>query len=302
MSILSSMRARYVWFCRVGSPGPRTESDSRENVEPDTGHSSGLNFRSEPAPITRNSALDASIRYGVPHGSTISSSRSCSATARACGVAPMSRLPFAASRYWSWKAIASIRSRFTRPRAMSASLRRSAACAAEAKSIARKRSRFMDGEDTAATLPRESNGRSTGPGSGALVRLSRRPAGIRGLHVVREDALSGMRDAVGRHLALRCVPRGEARNRPREIARRRLDRGDAGLAPHTLSQREDHGLVRRAARGTPLIRAPLSTTAVLDEAADAVRLTAAPWGGLLIITALPYRFAQAIFADRLLAL
>jgi hypothetical protein len=51
-----------------------------------------------------------------------------------------------------------------------------------------------------------------------------------------------------------------------------------------------------------LIRAPLSTTAVLDEAADAVRLTAAPWGGLLIITALPYRFAQAIFADRLLEL
>jgi hypothetical protein len=51
-----------------------------------------------------------------------------------------------------------------------------------------------------------------------------------------------------------------------------------------------------------LIRAPLSTTAVLDEAADAVRLTAAPWGGLLIITSLPYRFAQAIFADRLLEL
>ena len=51
-----------------------------------------------------------------------------------------------------------------------------------------------------------------------------------------------------------------------------------------------------------MIRAPLSTTAVLDEAADAVRLTAAPWGGLLIITALPYRFAQAIFADRLLEL
>ena len=51
-----------------------------------------------------------------------------------------------------------------------------------------------------------------------------------------------------------------------------------------------------------MIRAPLSTTAVLDEAADAVRLTAAPWGGLLILTALPYRFAQAIFADRLLEL
>ena len=51
-----------------------------------------------------------------------------------------------------------------------------------------------------------------------------------------------------------------------------------------------------------MIRAPLSTTAVLDEAADAVRITAAPWGGLLIITTLPYRFAQAVFADRLLDL
>jgi hypothetical protein len=50
-----------------------------------------------------------------------------------------------------------------------------------------------------------------------------------------------------------------------------------------------------------LIRTPLSTTSVLDEAADAVRLTAAPWAGLLVSTAIPYRFAQAIFADRLIA-
>src|SRR5947199_113012 len=104
-----------------------TESDSSENVEPGTAHSSGLNLRSEPAPTS-----------------------------------------------------------------------------------ARKRSRIMDREDTAATLSRESNGRSNGSGSSALVRLSRRAAGILGLHVVRENALSGMRDAVGRHLALRRVPRGEA--------------------------------------------------------------------------------------------
>ena len=48
-----------------------------------------------------------------------------------------------------------------------------------------------------------------------------------------------------------------------------------------------------------MIRAPLSTTAVLDEAADSVRLAAAPWAGVLIVTAIPYRFAQAIFVDRL---
>ena len=50
-----------------------------------------------------------------------------------------------------------------------------------------------------------------------------------------------------------------------------------------------------------MIRAPLSTTSVLDEAADSVRL-AAPWTGVLILTSLPYRFAQAIFVDRLLDL
>jgi hypothetical protein len=50
-----------------------------------------------------------------------------------------------------------------------------------------------------------------------------------------------------------------------------------------------------------LIRTPFSTTSVLDEAADAVRLTAAPWAGLLVATAIPYRFAQAIFADRLIS-
>jgi hypothetical protein len=51
-----------------------------------------------------------------------------------------------------------------------------------------------------------------------------------------------------------------------------------------------------------LIRAPLSTTSVLDESADSVRVAAAPWAGVLILTALPYRFAQAFFVDRLLQL
>ena len=49
-----------------------------------------------------------------------------------------------------------------------------------------------------------------------------------------------------------------------------------------------------------MIRAPLSTTSVLDEATDVVSLTAAPWAGFLIATALPYRFLQALFLDQLI--
>ena len=46
-----------------------------------------------------------------------------------------------------------------------------------------------------------------------------------------------------------------------------------------------------------MIRAPLSTTSVLDEAADVARLTASPWAALLILTEIPYRFLQAVFVD-----
>jgi hypothetical protein len=49
-----------------------------------------------------------------------------------------------------------------------------------------------------------------------------------------------------------------------------------------------------------LIHAPLSTTSVLDEAADVVAVTAAPWAGLLLATSLPYRFLQALFLDQLI--
>jgi hypothetical protein len=49
-----------------------------------------------------------------------------------------------------------------------------------------------------------------------------------------------------------------------------------------------------------LIHTPLSTTSVLDEAADAVSMTAAPWAGVLMATALPYRFLQALFLDQLI--
>lgn len=48
-----------------------------------------------------------------------------------------------------------------------------------------------------------------------------------------------------------------------------------------------------------MIHTPLSTTSVLDEAADAVSMTAAPWAGVLMVTALPYRFLQALFLDQL---
>ena len=51
-----------------------------------------------------------------------------------------------------------------------------------------------------------------------------------------------------------------------------------------------------------MIRAPLSTSSVLDEAADTVRKVASPWAALSIVTALPYRFAQAVFTDRLIQL
>ncbi len=51
-----------------------------------------------------------------------------------------------------------------------------------------------------------------------------------------------------------------------------------------------------------MIRAPLTTTSVLDESASIVRATASPWVGLLLVTSLPYRFMQAVFADRLLEL
>ena len=48
-----------------------------------------------------------------------------------------------------------------------------------------------------------------------------------------------------------------------------------------------------------MIRAPLSITGVLDEAAEVVKLTA-PWTALLALTALPYRFLQAVFLDQLI--
>jgi len=49
-----------------------------------------------------------------------------------------------------------------------------------------------------------------------------------------------------------------------------------------------------------LIRAPLSTTSVLDEMSDAVALSAAPWAAVLVLTSLPYRFLQVLFLEQLI--
>ncbi|HWW60893.1 MAG TPA: hypothetical protein VN181_05940, partial [Thermoanaerobaculia bacterium] len=57
----------------------------------------------------------------------------------------------------------------------------------------------------------------------------------------------------------------------------------------------------RADREHVLIRAPLSTTSVLDESSDVVRLVAAPWAGVLLATSIPYRFMQVLFFEQLLA-
>ncbi len=47
-----------------------------------------------------------------------------------------------------------------------------------------------------------------------------------------------------------------------------------------------------------MIRAPLSTTSVLDETSEAVARVAAPWAGVLIATSIPYRFLQVLFIER----
>ena len=51
-----------------------------------------------------------------------------------------------------------------------------------------------------------------------------------------------------------------------------------------------------------MIRAPLSTTSVLDESAAVVRVTISPWAALLLATSIPYRFMQIVFIDRLFEL
>lgn len=49
-----------------------------------------------------------------------------------------------------------------------------------------------------------------------------------------------------------------------------------------------------------MIRAALTLTNVLDEATEVVGRTAAPWAAVLVATAIPYRFLQALFLDQLL--
>jgi hypothetical protein len=124
--------------------------------------------------------------------------------------------------------------------------------------------------------------------------------GICRLHVVRETVVPGMRDAVGRHLALLEMPGRQTRIVENRIAFRRLDLPALLLTPSSLRQRADDGVGRSAALGSVLIHAPLSTTSVLDEATDIVSMVASPWAAVVIATSIPYRFLQALFIDRLI--
>lgn len=104
---------------------------------------------------------------------------------------------------------------------------------------------------------------------------------------------------MGRDLALCRVPRIEAQRDGAALAGLQLDGGGRALALHALRRRAGDGVDGGASGGAVLIHTPLSTTSVLDEAADAVSMTAAPWAGVLMVTALPYRFLQALFLDQL---
>lgn len=51
-----------------------------------------------------------------------------------------------------------------------------------------------------------------------------------------------------------------------------------------------------------MIRAPLSTTSVLDETTEVVSRAAAPWAAVVAATSLPYRFMQVLFIERVVEL
>src|SRR5436305_9526534 len=132
-----------------------------------------------------------------------------------------------------------------------------------------------------------------------MLRTPSGAPGCRRLHDVPQAGLPGVRDAVGRHLSLHRVPGGAARPARAALARGRLDLRRRRLRPPPLSERAADGVGGRADRGTVLIRAPLSTTSVLDEMSDAVALAAVPWAGVLVLTSLPYYFLQVLFLERL---
>ena len=144
------------------------------------------------------------------------------------------------------------------------------------------------------------NATQNGPSSDTAMLESPRATGICRLHVVRETALPGLRDAVGRHLALREMSGRETRIDEDRIALRRLDHARLQLPPSSVCQRAGDGVGRSAALGNVLIHAPLSTTSVLDEATDIVSMVASPWAAVVIATSIPYRFLQALFIDRLI--
>jgi len=105
---------------------------------------------------------------------------------------------------------------------------------------------------------------------------------------------------MGRHLALCGLSCGETGRENGTVAGLRVDCGGDHVARSPLCRCAGDGMERGRAGESVLIHAPLSTTSVLDEAADVVAVTAAPWAGLLLATSLPYRFLQALFLDQLI--
>src|SRR5260370_22890452 len=146
------------------------------------------------------------------------------------------------------------------------------------------------------------NAIQNGPSSDTAMLESPDATGIRRLHVVREAAVPGVRDAVGRHLALREMPGRQTRLVENRIALRRLGLASLQLTPSSLLQRADDGVGRSAALGSVLIHAPLSTTSVLDESTDIVSMVASPWAAVALATSIPYRSLHALFIARLIEL
>src|SRR5205085_4312548 len=110
----------------------------------------------------------------------------------------------------------------------------------------------------------------------AALRASPSAAGVRAVHVLPQAAVPGMRDAVGRHLALREVPRRQAPRRQAALARGGVDLRGGRRAAAAFPERARAGVGGGADRGTGLIRAPLSTTSLLDRPTALPALTATP--------------------------
>lgn len=105
---------------------------------------------------------------------------------------------------------------------------------------------------------------------------------------------------MGWDLALRFLPRRDARRGGAALAVGGVGGRGRVVASPSLFGRARDGVGGRLDRRVLLIRTPLSTTSVLDEAAEVVAMTATPWAALLMATSVPHRFLQALFLDQLM--